>query len=41
MRSEVLGVGLIKHTRSGLVVTERIAFRAVQLQKAGAGGRQC
>jgi hypothetical protein len=37
VRSEVLGVRGIKHARSGLVVTERIA----QLQKAGTDGRQC
>jgi hypothetical protein len=38
---EVVGAGRIKHAGNGFAVTERIAFRVVQLQKANLGSGQC
>jgi hypothetical protein len=38
---EVIGAGRIKHAGNGFVVTERIAFRVVQLQKVSPGGGEC
>jgi hypothetical protein len=37
---EVIGAERIKHAGNGFVVTDRIAFRVVQLQKASPGGAQ-
>ncbi|KAJ6540109.1 hypothetical protein B0H10DRAFT_1971108 [Mycena sp. CBHHK59/15] len=36
-----VGAGRIEQAGSGFVVAERIAFRVVQMRKAGAGGAQC